>query len=146
MTTVAPTAMAAAQDVSAQAQEAPAQEEAETPSDTGGEVVEDEAEEVVVTGQLRGAVAGDVKPELVLNPADIRAYGVGSLAELLTELEPQTRSGRGRDGGGPVLLLSGRRISGFAEIRDIPPEAIERIDILPEEAALKLGYRADQRV
>ncbi|MEG3181746.1 TonB-dependent receptor [Sphingomonas sp. LT1P40] len=142
MTTVAPTAMAAAQDAPATVQ---AQPEADTPGG-GGDVVEEEAEEVVVTGQLRGAVPGDVKPEIVLNPADIRAYGVGSLAELLTELEPQTRSGRGRDGGGPVLLLSGRRISGFAEIRDIPPEAIERIDILPEEAALKLGYRADQRV
>lgn len=121
----------------------------EPPQDNSGDVPAeglDDAEEVVVTGQLRGAVPGDVKPELVLNPADIRAYGVGSLAELLTELEPQTRSGRGRDGGAPVLLLSGRRISSFAEIRDIPPEAIERLDILPEEAALKLGYRADQRV
>ena len=47
----------------------------------------------------RGSVPGDVKPELVLSPADIRASGVGSLAELLTELEPQTRSGRGRGGG-----------------------------------------------
>ncbi len=141
MTTAAPVAMAAAQDAPARPEEA-----VEAPADAGGDVVEDATEEVVVTGQLRGAVQGDVKPEIVLNPADIRAYGVGSLAELLTELEPQTRSGRGRDGGGPVLLLSGRRISGFAEIRDIPPEAIERIDILPEEAALKLGYRADQRV
>lgn len=139
MATTAPAAMAA--------QDAP-QPLAETPQpqDGGGAPAEDDAEEVVVTGQLRGAVPGDVKPELVLNPADIRAYGVGSLAELLTELEPQTRSGRGRDGGAPVMLLSGRRISSFAEIRDIPPEAIERIDILPEEAALKLGYRADQRV
>lgn len=142
MATAAPSAMAAAQDAPAPSS---AQDEAPSPPDGGGDVGED-AEEVVVTGQLRGAVPGDVKPELILNPADIRAYGVGSLAELLTELEPQTRSGRGRDGGGPVLLLSGRRISSFAEIRDIPPEAIERIDILPEEAALKLGYRADQRV
>jgi hypothetical protein len=117
------------------------------PSAPGGSAMGDDVEEVVITGSApRGSVPGDVKPELVLNPADIRAYGVGSLAELLTELEPQTRSGRGRGGGAPVLLLSGRRISGFGEIRDIPPEAIERVDILPEEAALKLGYRADQRV
>jgi hypothetical protein len=45
-----------------------------------------------------------------------------------------------------VVLLNGRRISSFAEIRDIPPEAIERVDIFPEEVALKYGYRADQRV
>lgn len=138
MATAAPVAMAAGQDVPPPAEPAP--------QDNGGAPAGDEPEEVVVTGQLRGAVQGDVKPELVLNPADIRAYGASSLAELLTELEPQTRSGRGRDGGAPVLLLSGRRISSFAEIRDIPPEAIERMDILPEEAALKLGYRADQRV
>ncbi len=139
MAGVAPVAMASAQEATAPQQ----QQQAPEPVG-GGEAVE--GEDIVVTGELRGAVPGDVKPEVVLNPADIRAYGTGSLAELLTELEPQTRSGRGRGGGGPVLLLSGRRISGFGEIRDIPPEAIERIDILPEEAALKLGYRADQRV
>ena len=72
--------------------------------------------------------------------------GAGSISELLDALAPQTRSGRGREGGRPVILLNGRRISGFSEIRDIPPEAIERVDILPEEVALKYGYRADQRV
>lgn len=127
----------------AAAQNNPApQQESQPPS--GGDYVDEN--EIVVTGEMRGSLPGDIKPEQVLSPADIRAYGVGSIAELLTELEPQTRSGRGRGGGGPVLLLSGRRISSFAEIRDIPPEAIERMEILPEEAALKLGYRADQRV
>ncbi|MBS0480224.1 MAG: TonB-dependent receptor, partial [Proteobacteria bacterium] len=45
-----------------------------------------------------------------------------------------------------VILLNGRRISSFAEIRDLPTEAIARVDILPEEVALKYGYRADQKV
>lgn len=147
MTTASPAALAAPQAGSALPATAPQQPEPEPDAGAPGGAMGDEVEEVVITGSApRGSVPGDVKPELVLNPADIRAYGVGSLAELLTELEPQTRSGRGRGGGAPVLLLSGRRISGFGEIRDIPPEAIERIDILPEEAALKLGYRADQRV
>ena len=44
------------------------------------------------------------------------------------------------------MLLNGRRISSFAEIRDLPTEAIARVDILPEEVALKYGYRADQKV
>ena len=144
MTTAAPAAMAAGQSDAPVGTETPRQDDAGAP---GVDPMGDDIEEVVITGgPLRGAVPGDIKPELTLNPADIRAYGVGSLAELLTELEPQTRSGRGRDGGAPVLLLSGRRISSFGEIRDIPPEAIERVEILPEEAALKLGYRADQRV
>ena len=94
----------------------------------------------------RGAVQTDIPPEQQLSPADIRAYGVNSITELLTELAPQTRSDRGRGGEGPVTLLNGRRISGFAEIRDIPTEAIERVDILPEEVALKYGYSASQRV
>ncbi len=118
---------------------------APSPSPAPAPAQEEEAD-IVVTGELRGAVPGDIKPELSLSPADIRAYGVSSISELVAELGPQTRSGRGRDGGAPVILLNGRRISSFAELRDIPVEAIERTDILPEEAALKLGYRADQRV
>ena len=112
-----------------------------------GEAEEDVGEDIVVTGSRgqRGAVIGDIKPEQQLSQADIRSYGVGSVTELLTELAPQTRSGRGA-GGGPVVLLNGRRISGFQEIRNLPTEAIQRVDILPEEVALKYGYRADQRV
>ena len=45
-----------------------------------------------------------------------------------------------------LVMVNGRRISGFQEIRGIPPEAIERTEILPEETALSYGYSADQRV
>jgi hypothetical protein len=109
---------------------------------------EEEGESIVVTGQrLRGAVDTDIPPEIQLDRRDIRATGAGTITELLDAIAPQTRSGRGRDGGGrPVVLLNGQRISGFGEIRDLPPEAIERVDVLPEEVALRYGYRADQRV
>jgi hypothetical protein len=107
----------------------------------------DTGEDIVVTGSrnLPGSVVGDIPAEQQLSPADIRSYGVSSVTELLNELTPQTTSGRG-SGGGPVVLLNGRRISGFQEIRDLPTEAIQRVDILPEEVALKYGYRADQKV
>ena len=106
----------------------------------------DEEEEIVVTGQRpRGSVIGDIPPENTLTPADIRATGATSVTELLAAVAPQTGSARGR-GGGPVLLLNGQRVSGFGEIRDLPPEAIVRVEILPEEVALKYGYAADQRV
>ena len=109
---------------------------------------EEEGETIVVTGQRqRGAVIGDIPPEVQFDRREIRALGAGSLSELLDAIAPQTSSGRGRDSGGrPVTLLNGRRISGFGEIRNIPPEAIERIDVMPEEVALKYGYRADQKV
>ncbi|UIJ46769.1 TonB-dependent receptor [Sphingomonas cannabina] len=112
----------------------------------GGGPDEELGPDITVTGQReRGAVPGDIKPDIQLRPADIRSYGVSSIDELLTELGPQVRSDQG-PGGAPVVLLNGRRISSFREIRDIPTEAIERVDILPEEAALGLGYRPDQRV
>src|SRR4029453_10281992 len=108
---------------------------------------EEEEEEIVVTGQRpRGSVVGDIPAENVLNARDIRATGATSISELLDAVAAQTGSARGRDGGRPVLLLNGQRISGFRELRDLPPEAIERMEILPEEVALKYGYSADQRV
>jgi iron complex outermembrane recepter protein len=109
------------------------------------ELAGDDVDTIVVTAQ-RGTVLGDIPPEVQLGEEDIRAIGAGSIAELLEALGPQTASNRGRGGGRPVVLLNGRRISGFSEIRNLPPEAIERVDILPEEAALRYGFRADQRV
>jgi hypothetical protein len=119
----------------------------QTPSPDAPSDEDLEGEEIIVVGRRDpNAVIGDIPPENQLNPADIRAFGVTSVAELLDAIAPQTASSRGRGGGQPVVLLNGRRTSGFREIRDIPPEAILRTDILPEEVALKYGYRADQRV
>jgi iron complex outermembrane receptor protein len=131
-------AMAAAQQAPT-APASPSPQASDTPASE-----ESEGEDIVVQGQRPpGSVAGDIPPEQTLSPADIRSYGVSSVGDLLSELAPQTTSGRG---GQPVVLLNGRRISGFGEIRDIPTEAILRVDILPEEVALKFGYRADQKV
>lgn len=96
-----------------------------------------------VTSSRRGAALGGYEPEAVLDAETLKAYGAGTIEELMTLLEPLTRSSRG---GSPVFLVNGRRISGFQEIRGIPPEAIERTEILPEETALSYGYTADQRV
>jgi len=108
---------------------------------------EEALEEVVVSGRRDpGAVIGDIEPEVQLSAQEIRALGVGNVSELLQALGPQIGSGRGRGGERPVVLVNGVRVSGFAEIRDLPTEAIMRTDILSEEVALKYGYRADQRV
>ncbi|MBB3764886.1 TonB-dependent receptor domain-containing protein [Sphingomicrobium lutaoense] len=106
-------------------------------------------EVIIVEAQRpRGSALGDIDPEYVLDPRDIAATGANNIEELLDALAPEIGSVRGRGGGGgrPVLLVNGKRISGFRELRNLPPEAIERMDILPEETALLYGYKADQRV
>lgn len=118
---------------------------AEAPADSG--TVIEEAEEIVVTAQSSaGSVDTDVPPDLVLSEADIATYGAANLTELVEALSTQTRSGRGRDGGAPVVLVNGRRVSGFSEIRNLPPEAISKVETFPEEVALKFGFSPDQRV
>src|SRR6185436_16568090 len=89
---------------------APAPQRAQRPAAAPApEPEEEESEDIVVTGQRRlpGAVIGDIPPEVTLNQGDIRAYGVSSVTELLTELAPQTGSGQGRGGERPVVLLNG---------------------------------------
>ncbi len=123
---------------------APPPAEAQRPV-TPQDLDETEVEAVTITasGKPYGAVVGDIKPEETFSVADIRSFGVSSMEDLLSELTPQTTSGLG---GAPVVLLNGRRISGMGEIRDIPTEAIQRVEVLPEEVALKYGYAADQKV
>lgn len=103
--------------------------------------------EVVVTAERpRGSVLGDVSSERTFSPLEVRAFGVSNIGELIQVLGPQVSSNRGREDSGPVTLLNGRRVSSFAEVARIPTEAIERIDVFPEELALTYGYRADQKV
>jgi iron complex outermembrane recepter protein len=103
--------------------------------------------EIVVTAaRIKGSVETDVPPIEEIDEKDIASYGASSLTDLIAAVAPQTGSGRGRGGGQPVILLNGQRISGFRELRDLPPEAVKRVQIFPEEVALKYGYKPDQRV
>ncbi|WP_236727242.1 TonB-dependent receptor, partial [Novosphingobium subterraneum] len=112
----------------------------------GNPITAEDDEILVVATRIKGQVDTAQPPIAVLDENAIASYGAGSLQELLAALSPQTSSGRGRGGGMPVVLLNGMRISGFREMRGLPPEAIRRVEILPEEVALKYGYRPDQRV
>ena len=114
-------------------------------TDTDGERRSD----IVVTApSLRGQVDTAEAPIATLDEADIQSTGATSVSELLARISPQTGSGRGRSGGGgmPVVLVNGQRVTSFRELRNFPPEAIRRVEILPESVALKYGFPPDSRV
>lgn len=109
--------------------------------------VEDSSGDIIVTA-TRGhaSVVSDIPADEMLDEAAIASYGASNLNDLVAALSVQTGSGRGRGAGQPVVLVNGRRVSGFGEIRNLPPEAIQRVEVFPEEVALDYGYPADQRV
>ncbi|MFN5245077.1 MAG: TonB-dependent receptor plug domain-containing protein, partial [Novosphingobium sp.] len=101
---------------------------------------------LVVAERIRGQVESTAPPIAVLDEKDIQALGATTLADVLTQLAPQTGSGRGRGSGPPVVLINGQRIGNFREMRNFPQEAIRRVEILPEEVALRFGFPANTRV
>jgi hypothetical protein len=142
----APAVNNAAPSSSEAAQQATPNQGAGTPAAQPADETGDE-EEIVVTGaKPRGSVIGDIPPTDTLDARDVRATGATNINELLDAIAPQIGSAQGRGGERPVLLLNGQRISSFRELRDIPTEAIQRVEILPEEVALKYGYSANQKV
>lgn len=124
-------------------QTTPQAEDVAEPGDTrqhGSEIL-------VVAERIRGQVEAPQPPIAVLDEADIQALGATTLADVLTQLAPQTGSGRSRGGGGPpVVLINGQRIGSFREMRNFPQEAIRRVEILPEEVALRFGFPPNSRV
>jgi hypothetical protein len=107
----------------------------------------EEEDEIVVKGKRpRGSVVGDIQPETVLKSRDVKATGATNFDELLVAIAPDIGVARGSGSARPLVLLNGRRVSSYRELRDIPIEAVSRVDILPEEVALKYGYPPDQKV
>lgn len=131
----------------AEAPPATQQERAATGDDAEAAEAAADSDEIVVTAErLSGQLDTNVPAEITLDETAIASYGASSVGELLAALSPQTRSGRGRGGGQPIVLINGRRVSGFQEIRLIPPDAIAKVEVFPEEVALQYGYAADERV
>jgi len=95
--------------------------------------------EIVVTARRGEAL---VEPETVLDEARIGAYGAFTIRELIRDLAPLI------DGPDkpPALLVNGKRVSNASGIEGFPPEALDRLAILPSEAAARYGFPAEQRV
>ncbi|NWG70415.1 MAG: TonB-dependent receptor, partial [Parvularculaceae bacterium] len=121
--------------------------EAQERSADGADPGSGATDEIVVEGvrRLQG-VPGDIEPEFTIGEEEIGSYGASNLEEVLEAVAARSGSARGRGSGQPVLLLNGRRIAGFQELRNVPPEAIAKVEVYPEAVALQYGYTADQRV
>jgi hypothetical protein len=113
----------------ASAQEAPAEKADEHP-------------DIVVTGERGSAIRG-IAPIAVLDAEAVAATGATSTGEFLRTIRAQTQSADGQE---PIFLLNAQRVSGYQEIGTLPPEAIEKVEVLPEAAALKFGYPPTRRV
>jgi iron complex outermembrane receptor protein len=141
-TTIAVAALRPA--ASAEPSASTAQSSASTPS--AEREVEQPLDEIVVEAAVPGAVIGDIPPENRLNRAQIAAYGDSTINDLLNDIAQQTQSDQGRGNTAPIILVNGKRVSGVNEVGDLPTESILRVDILPEEVALRYGYGAQQKV
>ena len=124
---------------------AASQQTAQPSAATAQQAADDE--DIVVAGKApRGSVIGDIPPLNVLTSRDVKATGAATFDELLDSIAPDIGAARGSGAARPLVLLNGRRVSSYRELRDIPIEAVSRVDILPEEVALKYGYPPDQKV
>lgn len=102
---------------------------------------------LVVATKFGGQIEAPQAPIATFDEAEIQALGATSVGELIARVSPQTSSGRGRgEGGMPLILVNGQRITNFREMRNYPPEAIKRVEILPEEVALRFGSPPNTRV
>lgn len=119
---------------------AQAQEQSAAP--TPDERPEEERADVVVVGK-RGSAVTDIAPLAEFDADAVAATGATTVPELLQAIRGATQ---GADGAEPIFLLNAQRISGFNEIGSLPPEAIEKVEVLPEQAALKFGFPPNRRV
>jgi hypothetical protein len=100
------------------------------------------ASEITVTAP-RGLTVGGIAPLLELSPSELESYGADTLSDLVDALKPLTRSSR--SDGAPVVLINGH-LAGIVEFANLPSDAVERVEVLPETVALQYGFSENQRV
>lgn len=98
--------------------------------------------EVTVTAP-RGLTSGGIAPFLELSRLELESDGVDTLSDLVNALKPLTRSSR--SDGEPVVLINGH-LAGLTEFANLPSDAVERVEVLPETVALQYGFSEKQRV
>jgi len=101
-------------------------------------------DDIVVNGRrISGSIITDTLPVAVLAGDALRSLGATDLRTILDRLKPLTEAA---GGGEPVILLNGRRVSSIGELQGLPPEAIDRTEVLPEQDAARFGFPPTVRV
>lgn len=95
-------------------------------------------EDVIVTGR-RGAAA--VAPETELGAAEIDAFGGYDIGETLARIGESL----GFDDP-PIIIVNGRRVVNPNDFMGFPPDAMERVEALPRQAAAMYGGDPSRRV
>ncbi|HXH15992.1 MAG TPA: TonB-dependent receptor [Sphingomonas sp.] len=98
--------------------------------------------DIVILGR-RGQVDTAIAPLATLDAGTITATGATSIGELLRTIRGVTQSGDGQE---PIFLLNAQRVSGYQEIGNLPPEALEKVEVFPEPVALQYGYPPTRRI
>jgi hypothetical protein len=126
----------------ASAQNAPAQPA--SPSSDADQPGQKDGDDILVTGKrIAGSAIGSVEPVLVMDSDALKSLGATSLLDLMKRLKGATTSASGAE---PAILLNGRRVSGFDDLRTLPSEAIERVEVLSEQDAARFGFSPTMRV
>jgi iron complex outermembrane recepter protein len=102
----------------------------------------DSAPEIVVTTP-RGSAGAGIEPLLEISPSELDSYGADSLSDLVEDLRPLTRSSKSDQTA--VVLINGH-LAGQTEFDNLPREAVERVEVLPESVALQYGFSENRRV
>ncbi|MBO9697332.1 MAG: hypothetical protein J7499_14145 [Sphingopyxis sp.] len=109
------------------------------PRSEGETITAGDDQEIVVTARYGEAL---VEPETELDEPQIEAYGAYSIGELVRRIAPLT----GRPDERPIILVNGERVDSIQDLASFPPAALQRLAILPPEAAGRYGYAGNQRV
>ena len=81
-----------------------------------------------------------IPPERTYDPDRIADLGVSSIGEAIDDIMSEN------GGGDPAILVNGEPTGDPTDIRNYPPEAIARVEVLPTGSASRVDGRAGERV
>lgn len=97
-------------------------------------------DDIIVTAPRYGEAR--VKAETEFSEEEISTFGADSVRDLLGRMGPFIDAGEDE----PVILVNGKPTGFNRSVLDYPPEALDRLAVLPPEAAARYGHSSGKRV